>query len=67
MPPLPATPGYWLLHAAEAKLLADKLSDSKSKWTMLLIAKGYEKLAEHAAQLERMNLPMERAEIERSD
>jgi hypothetical protein len=67
VPPFPATPGYWLLHAAEAKLRADELSDSKLKWTMLLIARGYEKLAEHAAQRERINLPMERAEIERSD
>jgi hypothetical protein len=42
------------------------MPDSKFKWTMLLIARGYVKLAEHAAQRERMNLPMERAEIERS-
>jgi len=40
VPSFPATPGYWLLHAAEAKFRADELSDSELKWTMLLIARG---------------------------
>ena len=40
--------------------------DARSKRAMMLIARGYERLAEHAARVERMNLPTERSQIEPS-
>lgn len=49
---LPATSGYWLLHAADARAAAERMSDAQSKLTMLFIARGYEKMAEHAARQE---------------
>ena len=33
----------------------------------MLIARGYEKPAEHAARLGRLNLPTEQAEVDQSD
>jgi len=67
MPWLPATPGYWLVQAADAKAFAEEMTDARSKRTMMLIAKGYERLAEHAANVHRLNLPTERADVEDTD
>jgi hypothetical protein len=67
MPPLPATPGHWLVLAADARALADELHDERTKRTMLLIARGYETLARHAARVEALNLPLERTEVDPSD
>ena len=64
---LPMTPGYWLVQAADAKALADEMHDSKAKQTMMLIARGYEKLAEHAARIARLNLPIEQPKVDQSD
>ena len=61
MPGLPATPGHWLILAADARALAEQMTDARSQRQMLLVARGYEKLAEHAARFERMNLPIDRA------
>jgi len=61
MPGLPATPGHWLVLAADARALAEQMTDARSKRQMLLIARGYEKLAEHAARFERMHLPVDQA------
>ena len=61
MPGLPATPGHWLVLAADARALAEQMTDARSKRQMLLIARGYEKLAEHAARFERMLLPVDQA------
>jgi hypothetical protein len=63
MPTLPATPGDWLLLAADARTLADAMTDIRARQTMLFVAIGYEKMANHAARLERLNLPMERFEV----
>jgi hypothetical protein len=62
MPWSPATPGHWLILAADARALAEQMAHSRARRQMLLIARGYEKLAEHAARVERMNLPVERAD-----
>ena len=67
MPPLPATPGHWLVLAADARALADELHDERTKRTMLLIARGYETLARHAARVEALNLPLDRTEVDPSD
>ena len=57
---LPMMPGYWLVQAADAKALAEELHDPKAKQTMMLIARGYEKLADYAARLARLDLPSEK-------
>ena len=57
MPPLPATPAHWLLLAAEARTLADELTDEQARRTMPLVARGYDVLAEHAARVRPLNLP----------
>jgi hypothetical protein len=63
----PMTPGYWLTQAADAVALAEDMHDPRAKHSMMLIARGYEKLAEHAARLARLNLPNEQAEVDQSD
>ena len=67
MSQLPTTAGYWLLQAAAAKEAAEGMSDPSCRRTMLLIARGYERMAEHAARLERTDLPMERAKVDLGD
>ena len=63
----PMTPGYWLTQAADAVALAGDMHDPRAKHSMMLIARGYEKLAEHAASMMRLNLPSEKAEVDQSD
>ena len=41
-------PEHWHRRAEEARTLADQLSDTESKRTMLRIASDYERLSEHA-------------------
>jgi hypothetical protein len=41
-------PQHWRERAEEARTLADQLSDPESKRTILRIANGYERMAEHA-------------------
>jgi hypothetical protein len=67
MPPLPATRSYWLLQALEARMAAEEATDLRAKHAMLLVARGHEKMAEHAARLERLHLPMDRAEVDLHD
>lgn len=43
------TAAEWLARADEARELAQQLSDTAAKETMLGIADGYERLARHAA------------------
>jgi len=64
MPKLPATPSYWLLQATEARLTAEDVTDPHAKCTLLLVARDYERMAEQAARLERLHLPMDRAEVD---
>ncbi len=52
----------WLLKAEDARQLADTMTDAGARNTMLLIAAGYEKMARHAALMQRMNLPTEKSE-----
>jgi hypothetical protein len=41
-------PRHWLGRAEEARSIADGMFDPTTKATMLRIADGYEKMAEHA-------------------
>jgi hypothetical protein len=41
-------PGHWFKRAAEARAMADQLSDLQAKAAMLRIAEDYERLAERA-------------------
>lgn len=43
------TAAQWLARADEARELAQQLSDTAARETMLGIAEGYERLARHAA------------------
>ena len=67
MPPLPSTPSYWLLQATEARLTAEGVTGPRAKRAMRLVARGYERMAEQAARLERLHLPMDRAEVDFHD
>jgi hypothetical protein len=58
-----ATPAYWLVMAADAQAVAESMTDWRSREQMMMIARGYQRLAEHAKGLERLNLPMERSEL----
>ena len=48
----------WLVRAEEARFDA-ATCDPQARRVMLLMAVGYERLAEHAASLERLGLPHE--------
>jgi len=50
-PPPLGTPEHWLLLAADAKRIAEDMTDASSKRAMLLIAAGYEIMAKHAVSL----------------
>jgi hypothetical protein len=39
---------HWLARAAEARLMAEKITDAEAKQAMLDIAKGYERIAVRA-------------------
>jgi hypothetical protein len=52
----------WLFQAEEAKNLAEVLNDPEAKQSMLRIALWYERLAEHAASVEKSGLPRRSAE-----
>jgi hypothetical protein len=39
---------HWLARAEEARILASEMTDARTRATMLDIAKGYDKMAEHA-------------------
>jgi len=58
---VPTRVEQWLAQAADAKAVAEKLTDPRSRRTMMVIARGYEKLAEHAARTEREALQTVRA------
>jgi hypothetical protein len=58
MAPPSLSPEYWLLKAAKTRTLAAGMNDPRLKQQMLLIARGYEKLAEHAARVSKLKLPL---------
>ena len=62
---LPLTPAYWLIRAEDVRSQAEEMSDG-ARETMLLIAAGYERMARYAAELERLKLPIERADVDPS-
>jgi hypothetical protein len=47
----------WLVRADEARIDAAAIPDPQARRMMLLMAVGYERMAEHAASLERLGLP----------
>ena len=49
----------WLVRADEARIDAAAIPDPQARRMMLLMAVGYERMAEHAASLERLGLPHE--------
>ena len=49
----------WLVRAEEARIDAAARHDPQARRMMLLMAVGYERLAEYAASLERLDLPHE--------
>ena len=53
------TPADWLIRAADARQLADTMTDQGSRQTLLMIALGYEKMARHAALLRDLKLPID--------
>jgi hypothetical protein len=57
----------WSLRAVEAREEAARLNDPKAKRTLLLLAAGYDRLAEYAASIERSGLPHEAKEVDFTD
>jgi hypothetical protein len=57
------TPSEWLIRAADARQLADTMTDEGSRQTLLIIAVGYEKMAKHAALLRELNLPTDQGDV----
>jgi hypothetical protein len=49
----------WLVRAEEARIDVAAIRDPQARCMMLLMAVGYERMAEHAASLERLDLPHE--------
>jgi hypothetical protein len=58
MAPPPISPEYWLLQAEKTRTLAQGMNDAELQQQMLLIARGYTKLAEHAARVRKQKLPV---------
>ena len=52
-------PEHWRGRAEEARTLADQLSDTESKRTILRIADDYERLAEHAKRRAEKQRPVD--------
>ena len=50
---------HWLMRAADARTLAEEEADSEAKKSVLAIAVGYEKLAQHAASIAEIGLPLD--------
>lgn len=42
---------HWLVRAADVRMLAEEETDPQARQSVLAIAIGYEKLAQHAASL----------------
>jgi hypothetical protein len=47
------------MRAADVRILAEEETDSEAKQSVLAIAAGYEKLAEHAASIAEIGLPLD--------
>jgi hypothetical protein len=45
---------HWLARAAEARALAKKMVDPETKRQMLVIALGYERIAQHSQEYARL-------------
>jgi hypothetical protein len=57
----------WRFRAEEARNLAEVILDEKAKRTMLRIAVGYDRLAEHTASLAASGLPIDEGETDPLD
>jgi hypothetical protein len=60
--PVPLTAAQWLIRAEDARLEAEAMTDPEAKRAMLMMAVGYEKLAE-----EQSGLPHEAARTDFTD
>lgn len=47
---IPYSREYWLAHAEEARAIAGLMKEPQTKRSMLYVARGYERLAEHAQE-----------------
>jgi hypothetical protein len=56
-----------LFRAEEARSLADEIHDELAKRTMLSIATGYDRLAEHASSLADSGLPIDEGKTDALD
>ncbi len=65
--PVPLTAAQWLIRAEDARLEAAAMNDPQARRMMLIVASGYDRLAEYAASLERLGLPHEVAEADFAD
>lgn len=48
----------WLQKAADARQLAQTMNDANARYTMLVIAAGFERMAQYTALLRDQNLPI---------
>lgn len=60
----PATPAYWSFCAAEARLRADDIDDPRAKHVADIVIRGYEQLAEHTRELDELEMPIDRQQVE---
>lgn len=52
--PLDTTSQEWRRHAADAQAMADRVTDPSIRRSMLIIAHGYEVLANHSVRMQRL-------------
>jgi hypothetical protein len=57
------TSAHWLTKAADARTLAEEVTAPEAKQSMLAIAVGYEKLAQHAASIAEISLPLDGSDL----
>jgi hypothetical protein len=57
------TERQWLLHAANARRIADQMADPSSRRTLLLVARAYELTAQHGGRVDDQWLCAEAAEF----
>jgi hypothetical protein len=51
------------MRAADARTFAEEETNSEAKQSVLAIAAGYEKLAQHAASIAESGLPLDEADM----
>ena len=54
---------HWLIRAADVRTLAEEETDSGAKQSVLAIAVGYEKLAQQAASIAEIGMPLDSPDL----